>query len=39
MYQNQGICYITIAYCCITKMFVARNKFSHIFSCESVPQH
>jgi len=24
-YQNQGICYVTIAYCYVTKMFVTRN--------------
>ena len=29
-YQNQGICYVTIAYCYITKTFVARNKFTHV---------
>jgi len=28
-YQNQGFCYVTIAYCYITKTFVARNKFPH----------
>jgi len=28
--QNQEICYITIAYCYITKTFVARNKFPHV---------
>jgi len=29
-YQNQGICYITIAYCYVTKIFVARHKFPHV---------
>ena len=29
-YQNRGICYVTIAYCYVTKMFVARNKFPHV---------
>jgi len=30
-YQNQGICYATIAnYCHITKTFVARSKFPHV---------
>ena len=26
-YQNQGICYVTIAYCYVTKAFVARTKY------------
>jgi len=26
-YQNQGICYITIPYCYVTRMLLARNKF------------
>jgi len=29
-YQNQGICYVTVAYGYATKMFVARNKFPHV---------
>jgi len=29
-YQNQGIYYVTIAYCYVTKTFVARNKFPHV---------
>jgi len=29
-YQNQGICYATIAYCYVTKTFVVRNKFPHV---------
>ena len=29
-YQNQGICYIAIAYCYVTKTLVARNKFLHV---------
>jgi len=29
-YQNQGICYVTIAYCYVTKTFVARNKFPYV---------
>ena len=29
-YQNKGICYVTIAYCYVTKTFVARNKFPHV---------
>jgi len=29
-YQNQDICYITIAYCYVTKTLVARNKFPHV---------
>jgi len=28
--QNQGICYVTTAYCYVTKSFVARNKFPHV---------
>jgi len=29
-YQNQGICYATIAYCYVTKLFVARKKIPHV---------
>ena len=31
-YQNQGICdvRVAVAYCHVTKMFVARNKFPHV---------
>jgi len=29
-YQNQGICYVTIAYSFVTKTFVAHNKFPHV---------
>jgi len=29
-YQNQGISDFTIAYCYVSKTFVARNKFPHV---------
>jgi len=29
-YQNQGICYFTIAYCYVTKTFVAHKKCPHV---------
>jgi len=29
-YQNEGICYVKIAYCYVTKTFVARNKYPHM---------
>jgi len=29
-YQNQGISYVIIAYCYVTKTFVARNKYHHV---------
>jgi len=29
-YKNQGICYVTVAYCYITKTSVAHNKFPHV---------
>jgi len=29
-YQNQAICYITMAYRYVTRTFVARNKFAHV---------
>jgi len=29
-YQNEGICYVKIAYCYVTKTFVARNKYPHV---------
>jgi len=28
--QNQGILYVTIAYCYVTKTYVARNKYPHV---------